>query len=127
MYGRKELTTTKLKSNIMKTPENINWASERELVIVNDLDNQAVEDGYTEEDWDISFEYNGHKLTSVIDFVLSLKEFDEEETNTHDIDVVSVDVTIKQLLDEYEEVFELTAKDEITLENILATELKTEF
>ena len=111
----------------MKTPENINWASERELVIVNDLDNQAVEDGYTEEDWDISFEYNGHKLTSVIDFVLSLKEFDEEETNTHDIDVVSVDVTIKQLLDEYEEVFELTAKDEITLENILATELKTEF
>jgi hypothetical protein len=111
----------------MRKLENINWESERELVIVNDLDNQAIEDDYTEENWNVSFEYNGHKLTSVIDFVLSLKEFDEEETNTHDIDVVSVDVTIKQLLDEYEEVFELTAKDEIELQNILATELKTEF
>lgn len=111
----------------MNNPENINWASERELVITNELDFQAIEDGYTEEDWNISFEYNGHNLTSVIDFTLNLKEFDEEETDTHDIDVVSVDVTIKRLLDEYEEVFELTAKDEVSLENILATELKTEF
>ena len=111
----------------MRNPQNINWASERELVITNDLDIQSIEDGYTEEGWNISFEYNGHNLTSVIDFVLELNQYDDDETDTHEIDVVSVDLTIKQLLDEYEEVFELTAKDEISLENILATELKTEF
>jgi len=107
----------------MNNPTNINWEFERELININDL--EALE--YTEENWEISFEYNGQKLTSVIDFTLDLKQYDEEETNSHDVDVVSVDITINKLLDESEEVFELTTKNEIALQNKLAVELKIEF
>ena len=111
----------------MEKLQNINWELEGQLVLINDLDHNAVDDGYTEEDWNISFEYKGHKLTAVIDFTLELKQYDDEDTNTHDIDVVSTDVTINEVLDSEGESFELPVKEEIKLQNLLATDLKIQF
>ena len=111
----------------MENLQNINWESERGLVQINDLDHQVVEDGYAEEDWNISFEYKGHKLTAVIDFTLELKQYDDEDTNTHDIDVVSIDLTIKEMLTDNEYIFGIPTKEEVRLQNQLAIELKVQF
>lgn len=107
----------------MTNLENINWELERDLVCVPEL----REDNYTEEGWDISFEYNGHKLTSVISFTLDLKITEDEHSNSPDVDVVSTDVTINEVLDSEGESFELPAKEEIKLQNLLATDLKIQF
>jgi hypothetical protein len=107
----------------MRIPENINWELEGELININDCDG----DNYIEGGWDISFDYNGYKLTATIDFTLDFKRLIEEETNTDDVEVVSVDVTIQKLTDEFEDVFELSTKEEIELENSLSIELNIEF
>ena len=105
----------------MENLENVNFETERQLVLINDLDHNDITDDYTEEDWNISLDYNGCKLTAVIDFTLELKEHEDG------IEVMSTDITIKQLLDENEDVFSLSAKEEISLEHRLEVELKIEF
>lgn len=107
----------------MEKVNNINWELERELINVNDCD----EHNHYEEDWEISFEYNGHKLTATIDFTLELIKYDDEDTNTHDVDVHFVDVTIKKMLLENEYDFILPTKEEVRLQWQLAGELKIEF
>jgi len=107
----------------MKELRNINWELDTDLVCVPEL----REESYTETEWDISFQYNGYKLTSIIDFTLDLKITEDEFSNTPDVEVVSADVTINEMLDSEGETFELPVKEEIELQNRLATELKIQF
>ncbi len=107
----------------MRDLKNINWELERDLVNVPEL----REDSFTETEWTISFEYNGHKLTSIIDFTLDLKITEDEFSNSPDVEVLSSDVTINELTDSDGELFEMTTKEEIELQNLLATELNIQF
>lgn len=107
----------------MKNLKFIDWSSERELIDINDID----ELNYEEEGWSITFEYEGVKIFGIVDFSLTLKKYEEEETGYSDVEVVESSVVIKKLDDEYEDVFEMNVKDEIALQNELAIDLKMQY
>jgi hypothetical protein len=103
--------------------KNINWESETDLAELNECENLI----YSETDFNITFEYDGIKTFAVIDFLINLYETGEEETNSLDLDVLDVDITIKQLLDENDNPLMLGVRKEIELQNELGTDLKIQF
>ena len=107
----------------MKNLTNINWESERQF----DNIQEATDMCYSETDWNLTFEFEGEKLFAVVDFDVDLYQQGDEETNSICLDVLDTNIIIKQILDENDEEFKMSVKQELKLAYFLQSDLKTEF
>jgi hypothetical protein len=107
----------------MKNLTNINWESERQF----DNIQEATDMYYSETDWNLTFEFEGEKLFSIVDFDVNLYQQGDEETNSICLDVLDTNIIIKQILDENDEEFKMSLSQSIELVYFLQSDLKTEF
>ncbi len=107
---------------------NINWNIDKEFPNLNDYKN---EDRLKEDAWAVIFEYADKEITAFVDFDLTLETIvDEGDRDTPDeweVNVTSVELTLKELYDADGDEFKLTARQFTDIENELLTQLEVKF